>query len=227
MPEVLDRPHVSKRTAPPRPHAVPRSCILIFLVAAASVSSIVHAADDLLTLSIPARVHLLQSEKDPALHTTLTEDDVKRVLNKVNSIVWSQAKVHIELESIRKTTAINDTNVTKDATYKWVVASAPKDSLLKNGLNIFYVKDLTDNGFYNNATGLIFVKDTAKLMEVPGGIDEPLPRVTSHEIGHALGLQHRQDLTNLMASKKSGYLLNAEEIGIARKTALEKFSLAK
>ena len=182
------------------------------------------AADESEMILIRARVHLLQSEKEAALNTTMTEEDVKRVLPKINKI-WSQAHVQIELESICKATANYDAEAKKDATYQWVVASLPKDNLLKNGLNIFYVKDLTDNGFYSR--GYIVVKDTAKLMEVPGGVDEPIPRVTSHEIGHALGLQHRQELTNLMASKKSGYLLNAQEIEMARTTAISKFGNAK
>jgi predicted Zn-dependent protease len=54
------------------------------------------------------------------------------------------------------------------------------------------------------------------LREVPGGLDEPLPRVTSHEIGHALGLEHRQDTTNLMQSGTTGFSLNEAEIATAR-----------
>ena len=94
--------------------------------------------------------------------------------------------------------------------------------MLKQGINIFYVKELTPNGFWSR--GIIVVKDTARLREVPGGIDEPLPRVTSHELGHALGLPHRQDVLNLMASGNTGFTLNEDEIRVARQTATEKFA---
>lgn len=177
------------------------------------------------TVHVSARVHLVQSDKEPALNTTLTEADVKRIFGKVN-MIWSQAHIHVELESVCKATAVFDPNAKKDLAYSGVIAAMPRDNLLKNGLNIFYVKDLTDNGFYSDSTGLIVVKDSAKLAEVPGGIDEPIPRVTSHEIGHAFSLKHRQDVTNLMASKKSGYALNEVEIAQARAAALAKFATA-
>lgn len=175
-------------------------------------------------ITIRARVHLVQAEKETALHTTLTEDDVKRVFGKVN-MIWAQANIRIELESVVTEAANVADGVKKEAGYGWVVASLPKKNLLQNGLNIFYVKELADNGFFSG--GLCVVKDTAKLAEVPGGLDEPIPRVTSHEIGHALGLQHRQDVINLMASKKSGYSLNAQEIALARATAMAKFEQKK
>jgi len=73
------------------------------------------------------------------------------------------------------------------------------------------------NGIYLGEA--IFVKDTASLRAVSGGIDEPLPRVTSHELGHAFGLPHRQDTTNLMASGTTGIWLNDEEIQRVRERA--------
>ena len=69
-------------------------------------------------------------------------------------------------------------------------------------IHVYYIKDMAVNGIYLSEA--IFVKDTASLRKVEGGIDEPLPRVTSHELGHALGLPHRQDTINLMASGTTG-----------------------
>ena len=74
------------------------------------------------------------------------------------------------------------------------------------------------NGVYMGESFAI-VQETAKLREVEGGIDEPIPRVTAHELGHALDLEHRQDTTNLLASGTTGTSLNAVEVARARKAA--------
>lgn len=48
-------------------------------------------------------------------------------------------------------------------------------------------------------------------------------RTTAHEIAHQLGLPHRQDSTNLMASGTTGWTLNNAEIDTMRKNAVRKF----
>ncbi|GEP45531.1 hypothetical protein BGE01nite_48220 [Brevifollis gellanilyticus] len=155
----------------------------------------------------------------PDMHTTLVEADVRRVMSKVNK-VWAQAGIQFEIESIKTAEAVPmpEENRLKSEFVR-VKSMVPKSVLSPTGIDICYVKTVKPNGFFYGEP--IVVKDTASLREVPGGLDEPLPRVTSHEIGHALGLNHRQDTTNLMQSGTTGFSLNAEEITTARAKAQE------
>ncbi len=68
---------------------------------------------------------------------------------------------------------------------------------------MYYIHQFDVNGIYYGQHDAI-VKETARLRAVPNGIDEPIPRVTAHELGHGLSLPHRQDQVNLMASGTSG-----------------------
>jgi hypothetical protein len=171
-------------------------------------------------LTLPVRVHLMQSATVPAMQTTLTEADIKRVFAKVNK-VWAAAGIQFEIESIGATEAAPlSKEQLLSGEFERVGAMIPQSRLSATALNVCYVKQVQPNGFYNGK--LIVVKDTAALKEVPGGLDEPLPRVTSHELGHALGLPHRQETTNLMQSGTTGFSLNEAEITKAREKALQR-----
>lgn len=173
--------------------------------------------DDFLLL--PVRVHLLSSPDEAAVATTLTEQDIDRILAKINGI-WSQAGVHFWLESLVREEAVAAKGFAEAEKLRpgtRLLALRPDPTKTDRALHLYYIKAMNSNGIYLGPA--MFVKDTAELRSVPGGIDEPLPRVSSHEIGHALGLPHRQDTTNLMASGTTGTSLNSAEVDIARAKA--------
>jgi dipeptidyl aminopeptidase/acylaminoacyl peptidase len=173
-------------------------------------------------LIVPLRIHLLSSKDTPALQTTLSEQDLARILPKMNK-VWGQAGIQFRIESIVREEVPPLGNADVGAREE-LPARMPVATRAEAAFDIYYVKQLDVNGFYMPLG--IFVKDTAALRPVEGGIDEPIPRVTSHEIGHALSLPHRQDTTNLMASGTTGTLLNEAEIQQTR-AASKKFPWIK
>src|SRR5207247_10663579 len=99
-----------------------------------------------------------------------------------------------------------------------LVALRPEESRKAPMFHVYYIGAMTPNGIFMRRDA-IFVKESARLRPVQGGIDEPLPRVTAHELGHGMGLPHRQDTFNLMASGTTGTTLNEAEVATARAAA--------
>ncbi len=174
-------------------------------------------------LVIPLRVHVLTSKELPEVDCKLADEDISRVLGKVNGI-WHKAGIHWGLESLRREPAAEEERfkLARDLSGPGNLGMfrilAPRESRRFDGLHVYYIHKFAVNGVWLG-DGVCFVQETAKLRPVEGGIDEPLPRVSAHELGHGLGLPHRQNRTNLLASGTTGTILNATEVKIAREYA--------
>ena len=170
-------------------------------------------------LLAPVRVHLLSASNAPAIHTTLSDRDVQRILKKMNG-VWSQAGLTFWLESVVREEATNQDYSVKMGLpddLRGLLTLRPAASRATNCFHIYYIKQFSVNGVYLGAA--MFVKDAASLRRVPGGIDEPIPRVSSHELGHALSLAHHTNEAHLMARGTTGTNLDLIEIRQARDAA--------
>lgn len=167
-------------------------------------------------LVVPVRVHLLQCKGEEALHCRLKEADVRRIFGKANRI-WNKAGIALSLESIVTEEAVVPEGFDEQRLQDFK-GTRPLKATDRGMIHVFYVHRLPTNGVFMGPDA-IFVKDTAALREVQGGVDEPLPRVSSHEIGHAFGLAHRQNTINLMASGTTGWSINDDEIDSVRRWA--------
>ena len=145
-------------------------------------------------LRIPLRIHLGKSTWRPA--------EIVPAAEEISSIWLTQAGICFETEI--------------------VLHEMPAAS----GFDLWFEPMLNErpgyNGLFNDEHD-IHVRDVPILDPAKRPAQSPTARTAAHEMGHALGLRHRQDSDeNLMRSKTYGWQLNEDEIRRARRTAEEK-----
>lgn len=172
-------------------------------------------SDDYIVLNISLFVLVDDIDNpNPANSSRRSEDDLLEILDGINEI-WSQANIKFELDTI-------DT------------LEVPADVL--NSLSTFLLDPFFEqlghtfevpgsahiNGFYTQSLGgpngvKPFDRAAFFVIDYPSVHDR---RVSSHEIGHFLGLGHTgEDSGRLMFSGTNGMLLTEEETVVARRVA--------
>ncbi|HID52569.1 MAG TPA: hypothetical protein EYP41_11095, partial [Anaerolineae bacterium] len=142
------------------------------------------------------------------------EAELRQIVERANEI-WGQANIRLEIQTIQRLTVPDEVMQQVAArNFAPFFAAANRDLEIENPalLNGFYAQNVGGvNGVVPNNTRTFFVTDQ------PSVHDE---RVTSHEIGHILGLHHvLTDSNRLLFSGTNGMELSPEEIVVARYNA--------
>ena len=137
--------------------------------------------------------------------TTLPAAELRKSLEEMNSIWWSQAGVCFEITS------------TKD------------DARAREGFDIWFVSEVADppgvNGSYKGDHD-IWSRDYPDLMPAPHPVTQRAARTSAHELGHGLTLGHYngypESADSLMSSGTLGWRLHDFQIQAARARAQQK-----
>ncbi|WP_166425255.1 zinc-dependent metalloprotease family protein [Paraglaciecola sp. 20A4] len=213
--------------------------LLTILLSANNAQSIettnlkIFANDDFKT--IPVRVYIVKADKSHNLNAEISHNEAVNVFNIVN-IIWRQAGIHFEIESIVNLQASNEDQYIaarkrKDRKMKVMrdVCDIPKQS--KGVLNLCVVGQMS-----NNSGGVSFKSTKPKVVwpiALRNGKKPLNPATLAHEFGHFLGLPHNTEKdiflmrgsgNNMLRNKQFNTIqLTESEIVKARKMAIKLF----
>ena len=152
-----------------------------------------------------------KEEPDPEISTHRTEEDLREILEGMNEI-WSQADIRLELHTIESVEV-------PEAILQVMLAGNLRPFFRQLGDSIAITQASTINGFYIRSVGGSngvnpFRSRTFFVIDEPSVFDR---RVSSHEVGHILGLNHvLGDSGRLLFSGTNGMTLTDEEATVAR-----------
>jgi hypothetical protein len=154
-------------------------------------------------------------QTDPPLSSRRSVVEVEQISERIQDI-WSQAGIELDIVSIARIEApresLSDLARSDTASFLTGIYGGGVRVPHPGAINGFYVRSLgTINGVAPFGSRVFFVTDE------PSVHDE---RVSSHEIGHILGLHHAVgDSSRLMYSATNGMELVDDEIGTSRYAA--------
>lgn len=166
------------------------------------------------TITIPISMYLLVDDIDnpnPVISTSRTEDEMLTILENMNGI-WSQADIELSLNIIA-------TIEIPEAILEDIIAGDFSSFFTAVSQGIIRLPDIAQiNGFYakdvGGPNGITLNNQVYFVNDKPTVHDE---RVSSHEVGHMLGLHHHLVSPNrLMYSGTNGMNLSDEEIIVSR-----------
>lgn len=165
------------------------------------------------TITIPISVYILDDEREE-LSSTRTVEQLEQVYDKANQI-WAQANIVLDVQTIQRVTvppSYLQSIAAREFRQFFAGAGTEFDIPNPSLLNGFYARNIGGpNGLTPLGTRVFFVTDTPSVHH---------ERVTSHEVGHILGLHHTlDDSGRLMYPGTNGIELTVEEITVARYVA--------